>query len=413
MATADGVVIVGAGQAGFQVASSLRDLGYGGAIHLVGDEAHPPYQRPPLSKRFLTGDVQDSGVHFRPVDFFENRSVTMHLGCRATAIDRTAKELKLSGGERLAYSHLVLATGARARWLPFPGAERGDVFALRGLDDAKELRSRLGGSARFVVVGGGFIGMEFAAAVRKQGFNVTVVEPAGRVMERAISEQLSIHLVDEHARRGVVLMTGRGVSAIHGNDDGTVSAVETDDGRWLDADAVLIAIGAVPNTELAEDAGLLVDGGIVVGETLLTSDPHISAIGDCCIFPMSGRSIRLESVQNASDQARFVATRLVEGGAQPYVKVPWFWTHQYDMKIQLAGIGGPTDETVTVGDRASGAFSVLRFTEGWLSCVESVNRPADHMAARTLLATDVRPSVAEAQVLDFELKNFVRAVARR
>ena len=169
-------------------------------------------------------------MHFRPVDFFENRSVTMHLGRRGTAIDRTAQELTLSGGERLAYSHLVLATGARARWLPFPGAELGDVFVLRGLDDAKRVRRRLGKSARLVVVGGGFIGMEFAAAVRKQGFDVTVVEPAGRVMERAISEQLSIHLVDEHARRGVILMTGRGVSVIHGNDDQTVSAVEIDDG---------------------------------------------------------------------------------------------------------------------------------------------------------------------------------------
>jgi 3-phenylpropionate/trans-cinnamate dioxygenase ferredoxin reductase component len=377
------VVIVGAGQAGFQVAASLRDNEYPGRVVLVGDEPGVPYQRPPLSKAYLTGALTEDRLALRPRLFYDKRDIELIAG-EAVGIDRDRHRLQLAGGSELEYGHLVLATGARNRELPVPGSRLDGVLGLRTRADADRLRDRIGKTRDVVVIGGGFIGLEFAASAARLGMTVTVVELADRLMRRAVSPAVSHHYRTLHERQGNRVLSGAAVAALHGN--GSVTAVELTDGTILPADLVVVGIGVVPNTEVAAEAGLAVDNGIVVDEHMSTSDPDISAIGDCAVYPSkhAGGQVRLESVQNAVDHARCLAARLT-GAAEPYASVPWFWSNQFDAKLQIAGIAAGYDEAVVHGDPTDGAFSVFCFREQRLVAVESVNRVPDHMAARRLL----------------------------
>ncbi len=399
------VAIVGAGQAGFQTASSLRQEGFDGRIVLIGDETGLPYQRPPLSKSYLAGDSGLDELWLRPQAFYETQRIDLVTGETVTAIDPAGHRLRLGSGGAIPCDHVVLATGARFRPLAVPGAELDGVLPLRTLTDADLLRGRLAEAREVVVVGAGFIGLEFAAVARAAGVAVHIVEVTQQPMGRVVSAPTSRFFTGAHIGWGATISLGTGVARILGAD-GRAAAVETTDGRVLPADLVLICIGVVPNAELARDAGLAVDNGIVVDEYLATAAPAISAIGDCANFPTrfaAGR-VRLESVQNGVDQARSVAARIAGKAAAPYDKVPWFWSDQAELKLQIAGITTGHDASVVRGDPESGSFSVFCFRHGRLIGVESVNRPADHIVARRLLAGDPRLTPEQAADESFDLR---------
>ena len=411
------IVVVGTGQAGFQAAASLREEGFGGRVVLIGEEPGLPYQRPPLSKAYLLGKASAELVRLRPETFFTDHRIDLRPRERVEAIDRRARQVVLARGERISYDHLVLAVGARNRALPVPGAALDGVHQLRTLGDAEKLRERLNTARSIVVVGAGFIGLEVAAVATALGrAGVTVIEAADRVMARSVSPLMSAHARAVHERLGVTFALNALVTRIHGRG-GQATAVETKDGRRFPADLILVGIGVVPNTELAAAAGLAVsDGiaglaasdGIAVDEHLLTSDNAISAIGDCALHPnrFAPRSgVRLESVQGAVDQARCVAARLA-GRATPYASLPWFWAEQGPMKLQIAGITTPHEESVARGDPNAGGFSVFCFRGGRLAGVESANRPLDHVLARKLLASGSPLTPEQATDPSFDLRAY-------
>lgn len=404
------IVIIGTGHAGFQLAAALRQIGFGGRLRLVGEEPGLPYQRPPLSKTYLAPDARDETIEQRPRSFFETNRIELLVPERAVAVDRVRPAVELSSGQCLDYDHLVLATGARNRHLTVPGADLAGVAYLRTTEDARQLRARLDACRRVVVVGAGFIGLEFAAVAAKRGAQVTVVEQAERVMARAVSPEMSTGFEQLHRGWGTNFLFGSGVTRILGEGD-AASAVETSDGRHIPADLVLVGIGVVPNVELAADAGLAVADGILVDASMATEDPRISAIGDCASHPnpFAGQHVRLESVQNATDQARLLSARLAGRPHASYAAVPWFWSDQGPAKLQIAGIAGPGDESVLRGDPETTAFSVFRFREGRLTAVESLGRPGDHMAARQILARGIAITPNEAADTAFDLKVLLRA----
>ncbi|MBZ9719292.1 FAD-dependent oxidoreductase [Mesorhizobium sp. AD1-1] len=400
------IVIVGAGQAGFQLVLSLRLAGYGGAIVLVGDEPGLPYQRPPLSKAYLLDKLPLSELVFRPEDFFvENR--IQRIAATATAIDRKSRRVLLDRGDAVEYDRLVLAMGAYRRELRVEGADLERVHGLATLGDADRLKSALrNGCRQTVIIGAGFIGLEFASVARHLGLDVTVVDAASRAMVRAVSPAVSAYFEAHHSQQGTRLLFGEGVGRITGLG-GTVTGVETSSGQLLPADCVVTGIGVIPNDVLARDCGLEVDNGIIVDGQLATGDQNIFAIGDCCnfLFGPAGTRCRLESVQNATDQARLLAARLAKGEHAQYSAVPWFWSDQGNLKLQIAGLAAGCDEFVEL--REANGLSVLCFRKGVLAAVESINRPADHMAARRLLASvGRRPTPAEAGRDGFVLKRF-------
>jgi len=399
------VVIVGGGQAGFQVASSLRQDGYAGRITLIGDEPGVPYQRPPLSKAYLLGKIGAHALRFRPPEYFDEHRID-RLHDSVVAIDRTERCVRLTSGSSVAYDHLVLATGARNRVPAVPGVELDGVFGLRTLADADALSPRLTGIQNAVVIGAGFIGLEFAAVAAARGVKVHVLEIADRPMARAISKPMSELFAAAHRSWGVTLDLQQGLVRIVGKQ-GKVSGVETSDRRHLPADLVVYGIGVAPNSELAVAAGLEVSNGVRVNELLLTSDPDISAIGDVASFasPYADKAIRLESVQNAVDQGRAVAARLMDKPA-PYAALPWFWTDQGELKLQIAGLSDGHDETVLLGSAETRQLTVLCFRQGRLIAVETANRPVDHMAARKILARQPRLTPAQAGEPGFEMKAY-------
>ncbi|HEV2100589.1 MAG TPA: FAD-dependent oxidoreductase [Stellaceae bacterium] len=401
---AEVVAIVGAGQAGFQTASSLRQEGFGGRIVLIGDEPVLPYQRPPLSKSYLAGESGLDELWLRPEAFYEKQQIDLITGETVTAIDRPGRRLRLASGGEVTCDHIVLATGARFRPLAVAGAELDGVLPLRTLADADTLREQLAEIREVVVVGAGFIGLEFAAVARAAGIGVHVLEVTRHPMGRVVSAQTSQFFTGAHIGWGSTISLGTGVARILGTN-GRVTAVETSDGRVLPADLVLICIGVLPNAELASDTGLGVENGIIVDEYLATGVAEIAAIGDCANFPTRftlGR-VRLESVQNGVDQARSVAARIA-GKPAPYDKVPWFWSDQAELKLQIAGITAGHDAAVVRGDPQSGGFSVFCFRGERLIGVESVNRPADHIVARRLLAGDPRLLPEQAADESFDLR---------
>lgn len=351
----DSLVIVGAGQAGAQVAQSLRAAGFDAPITLVGDEPHPPYQRPPLSKKHLAGEIGEEALHLRPAAFYEQNRIDCRFGVSVEAIDREAREVVFTDGARLAYARLVICTGTRPRHLPLPGAQLEGVVTLRTIADVERMRERLAEPGRVAIVGGGYIGLEVAAVARTMGHEVTVVESRDRVMQRVVSPDVSAFFDALHRDNGVDIRLSTGISGFSGED--RVRALSLANGEELSCDLVLVAVGAVPNDDLARAAGLDVDDGILVDASGRTSDAHIYAAGDCTRFFSAryGRSIRLESVQNAIDQAKTVAAALT-GGAPDYDPVPWFWSDQYAVKLQIAGLSQGYDTALTVGDPASSSF---------------------------------------------------------
>ncbi|MGE0219125.1 NAD(P)/FAD-dependent oxidoreductase [Mycolicibacterium sp.] len=384
----DRVVIIGAGHGGFAVADGLRQRGYPGAITLIDAQPGLPYQRPPLSKDFLGG--ADIPVEFRTEQFYARTGIDHRDGEGAVSIDRARRTVTTASGDSVGYRHLVLATGAQAQAVPAPGAGLAGVCRLHVRADAEQLRARFASATRAVVIGGGFIGLEVAAAARARGIDVTVVEAAPRLMSRSVSTPVSEVVLRSHRAAGTAVRLGARVVRVHG-DGGAVRAVELDCGDVLPADVVVTGVGVRPRTALARAAGLDLDNGIVVDEYLRTADPAISAIGDCAAFPdpVTGRTIRLESVQNATDQARCVAARLT-GDPQPYRDTPWFWSHQGPVKLQIAGLQPDAAEHLVHGDPA-GRFSVLHLDDdGRVRCGESVNSPADHAALRILVAAGER-----------------------
>lgn len=388
---------------------SLRDAGYRGAITLIGDEPGLPYQRPPLSKAYLLGKLSEDGLHLRVGPFFEKRGIAIEAEHRVVLIDRGAARVCLENGRSIGYGHLVLATGTRNRPLRVPGTELSNVMSLRSLNDARMLRTAMQNKRKSVVIGAGFIGMEFAAVAAALGLEVTVVEAAARVMARSSSPEISTWFQRRHEGRGVRFRFGAGVVRLEGDGD-VVTGVALADGSRFPADLVLVAVGVVPNAELAAAAGLHVDNGIVVDEHLQTSDPAISAIGDCAAAPSAHRPgwLRLESVQNAVDQARSLAARLT-GRPAPYAAIPWFWSDQGPDKLQIAGLVDGCPDRVTVGDTAVGKFSVISFQAGRFAGAESVNRPTDHMAARRLIGGGTTLTHDQAVKADFDLAAFVSA----
>ena len=407
------VAIIGAGQAGFQAGASLRDSGFAGRVILIGDEPVLPYQRPPLSKSYLAGQSGADDLWLRPTEFYAKHQIDLVCGDAVTAIDRGQRRLHLASGIEFSWDHLVIATGAGCRPLAVPGAELDGVLTLRTLADADALRQRLEEAREVVVVGAGFIGLEFASVALARGSLVHIIEVTRQPMGRVVSMPVSRFFTEAHIGWGADVALGTGVVRILGAE-GRVTGVETTDGRLIPADLVLICIGVIPNAGLARDAGLTVDDGIVVDEYLVTSDPAISAIGDCANFPtpFAPARVRLESVQNAVDQGRCVADRLA-GRPAPYQKVPWFWSDQGDLKLQIAGITIGHDQSVLRGDPANRSFSVFCFRGRRLIGVESVNRTADHVVARRLLAGDPLLSPEQAADQGYDLRAHARRLPGR
>ena len=384
------IVIVGGGHAGAQLCNALAGAGLGARVHLVCDEAELPYQRPPLSKAFLKDAQQAVQLH-RAEPWFAEAGITLHRGDAAVAIDRAAHTVRLRSGAVLPYAQLVLATGAVARTLPALPATLANVAALRSAADALRLRGLLGAAQQVTVLGGGFIGLEIAATARALGKQVTVLESAPRLLSRSVSPELAEHVLDTHRASGIDLRLGVKVGdfAIVGDRLASLNV----DGQPQAVELLVMGIGAAPRMQLAQEAGLACDNGIVVDEALRTSDPAILALGDCASFPEhgSGRRLRLESVQNANDQAR-TALATLTGQHEPYRAPPWFWSEQGSLRLQMAGLM-PADG---VRHRRPGAtpasFSILHYVGDRLACVESVNAPLDHMAARKLLETGKSPA---------------------
>jgi len=397
------VLIVGAGHAGFQVAASLRQHGYGERICLINDEAHLPYQRPPLSKAYLKGEGRPDSLMFRPDKFYRDQSIEL-ISDRVASIDRAARRLLLASGSSLDYGHLVLATGARNRLLDLPNANLSDVRYLRILDESEGLRQRIGSAKGVVVIGAGFIGLEFAATARAKGVEVDVIELGTRVMARAVTAEISEYFQARHTAAGIRIHLGVQATSIE-SDGANIAGVSLSDGRHLPADLVVVGVGVLPNVELAAEAGLPVAAGIIVNEQLLTADSNISAIGDCALFasPRFGGSLRLESVQNAADHARCVAARLT-GDAKTYDGLPWFWSDQGDDKLQIAGLTTGYDRVVVRGDREVRSFSAFCYKSGQLVGIESVNRAADHVFGRKILGLNRSIEPEQAADLSFDLK---------
>ena len=395
------VVVIGTGQGGFQLAASLRQEGFAGPVTLIGEEPGLPYQRPPLSKAYMAdGDAER--LLLKPAGFYDRSDLTLIDGTRATRIDRDARVVRTADGTAHPYDHLVLATGARAFRPPVPGLDDDGVVELRTLADAARLRDRLARTRRAIVVGGGFIGLEFAAMARAAGVAVTVLEAAPRLMARAVSPALSEWFLAAHLEMGTEVLLG---AAVQGVEPG--AGVRLTDGRLIAGDLVLAATGVRPNAELAAEAGLRVENGVVVDARLLTSDPAISALGDCAAFPLvDGSRVRLESVQAAVDHARHIARRLARGEAADYAALPWFWSDQGRHKLQIAGLGTGADEVLPL-PQAEGQAVVLLFRDGHLAGVETVNAPAQHMAARKLVGA---PRALLAAV-GFDLKEALKAGA--
>ena len=397
------IVIVGAGHAGVQAAASLREEGSDDAIVLLSGEPDLPYQRPPLSKAFLKGAMDRAGLPLRAEQFYREKQIDLRLGVQATRIDLAARRVELGAGGAEPFDHLILATGARPRPFAVPGAELDGVLTLRNIADAAAIRERLGPGRRVVVIGAGFIGLEIAATALAVGGEVTVVEIA-RPLGRAVSPPTSDFFLDAHQAFGARFRLGLGVDAIEGAK-GAAAAVILTDGERVPADLVIVGVGVLAEDTLARAAGLACDNGIVVDALLVASDPAVSAIGDCVLFPQHsvGQLLRLESVQNATDQAKSVARRLT-GKPAPYAALPWFWSDQGDLKLQIAGLSHGVDRWSLRGDPKDRAFAAFGFRAGALAAVETVNRGAEHMAARRIIGGGLPISPDEAVDPAFDLR---------
>ncbi len=379
------IAIAGAGHAAGQLVTSLRQHKFEGDIIVVGDEPFLPYQRPPLSKKYLSGDLEAERLYVKPESFYAEANVELHLDTHIEAIDRDGHCLCIEGGDRIAYDKLVLAVGSRVRRLPIDGVTLPGVHYLRSIADVDGIREGLESGRRIVVIGAGYIGLEVAAVARQAGLDVTVIEMADRVMSRVVSPEISDFYQIEHTSQGVKLRLSTGVQSINGKR--RVKSVTTSEGDEIPADVVVIGVGIVPNTELASAAGLEIDNGIVVDDHCRTSDPDIYAVGDCTVHPNAiyGRNLRLESVHNALEQAKTAAANLC-GEDVAYTQVPWFWSDQYDLKLQIAGLSEDYDDIVIRGKPAERSFSCLYLKDSRLIAVDAINAPRDFVQSKALIA---------------------------
>jgi 3-phenylpropionate/trans-cinnamate dioxygenase ferredoxin reductase subunit len=382
----DSILVAGAGQAACQAVQSLRTGGFAGPITLIGDEAYAPYQRPPLSKAYLLGSLVRERLFLKRDDYYSQANCELILNRRVTAIHRAEKTVSLSDGRTLAYGKLLLATGTRVRKLNCPGADLPGVHYLRDIADVDALQAVFHPGKRLAIVGGGYIGLEVAAVGAKRGLDVTVFEAMDRLMARAVSVPLSDFYAAEHQKAGVKLKLRTGVEAIEGS--GKVEAIRAG-GQSYPADIVLVGIGVLPNDDLAKAAGLAVEDGIVVDQTGMTGDPSIFAAGDCTRhIGREGTALRLECVQNAIDQAKHAALAML-GKPKTYSEVPWFWSDQYELKLQIAGLARPTDRLVLRGDPAEDKFAIFHLRDGKIAAVEAVNTPHEYMVGKKLIADGV------------------------
>jgi 3-phenylpropionate/trans-cinnamate dioxygenase ferredoxin reductase component len=389
------IVIAGGGQAAVQAVDTLRRKGFTGKLTMVGDEPWLPYQRPPLSKKYLAGALERERLMLRPAQFFAEHRVDAHLGRRVTAIAPRERHVRLDDGLVLPYDALVLATGSRPRRLPVPGADLAGVHYLRTIADADRIRAECTAGGRLLIIGGGYIGLEVAATVRELGVEVTVLEMAERVMSRVTCPELSRFYEAEHARHGVRIRCHETLRALHGDDrTGRVRAVLTEQGGEYPADVVVIGVGVAPADELARAAGIECENGVVTDVHCRTSDEAIYAAGDCAshLNRQYGRHLRLESVDNAFEQGSTVALNLL-GTATPHDKVPWFWSDQFDLKLVIVGVSQGYDTLILRGAPASRSFSACYLRGGELVAIDTVNAPKDQMAARKLIAAHARPNV--------------------
>ncbi len=374
-------VVIGAGQAGAALVAKLRSGGHTGAITLIGEEAAPPYQRPPLSKAYLIGEMDEDRLYLRSSEFYATNDITLRLGARVTGIDPAAKTVTL-GGEILSYDQLALTTGSVPRRLPAAiGGDLGGIYTVRSLADVDAMRAEFTPGRRVVIIGGGYIGLEAAAVASKLGLDVTVVEMAPRILQRVAAPETSDYFRALHASHGVKVLEGVGLDRLLGK--GRVTAARLTDGRELPADFIIAGVGILPATALAELAGLTIENGIKTDAHGRTSDPSIWSAGDCASFPWRGGRLRLESVQNAIDQAELVAENML-GADKNYVPVPWFWSDQYDCKLQIAGLNTGFDHIVTRGPEGE-AVSYWYFNGDQLLAIDAMNDPRAYMVGKRLL----------------------------
>lgn len=401
------IVIAGAGHAAGQVAATLRQQKFTGNIVLVGDEEHLPYQRPPLSKKFLSGDLAAKRLYFKPESFYVNQRIELRLKTSVTSINRGDKTLHTDGGDVISYDKLVLALGSRARKLTIPGANLEGVHYLRSIADVEAIRAELENSKRVLIIGAGYIGLEVAAVTRQLGLDVTVIEMADRVMSRVVSAGISDFYQIEHTSQGVKLRLSTSVAGFVG--ESRVTAVKTADGDDIPTDFVIVGVGIIPNTELATDAGLDVDDGIVVNDQCQTSDSNIYAVGDCTSHPndIYDRLLRLESVHNALEQAKTAASNIC-GKETHYSQVPWFWSDQFDLKLQIAGLSAGYDDVVIRGNPADRSFACLYLKNGRLIATDAINAPRDFVQSKILIASHAEFDREKLADTDTPLKELVK-----
>ena len=384
------IVIAGAGHAAGQAAVSLRQGGFPGRIIMIGEEPYLPYQRPPLSKKFLAGELEIQRLHIRQERFYAEHDVDVRLATRVEEIERAQQSVLLSDGSRLSFDRLLLATGSRVRKLDIAGAELKGVHYLRTIDDVRGIQTGFKPGARLIVIGAGYIGLEVAAVAVTQGLKVTVLEVADRVMNRVVAPEVSEFFERVHREEGVDIRCSRDPGGILVGDD-AVTAVKSPDGEELPADLVVIGVGILPAADIAEAAGLACDNGIVVDEFCRTSDANILAIGDCTNHPnpLLRRRLRLESVHNAQEQAKTAAATILNK-LQPYAQIPWFWSDQYDLKLQIVGISGEHDKVVLRGDPESRSFAAFYMQGDLLIAVDAINKPREFMLSKKLIANGAR-----------------------
>ncbi len=399
------VVIIGAGQAGGQAAASLRQKKYDGRITLIGDESYPPYERPPLSKKVLLGALPLEKTFLRSENYYVENDIALRLNTRVDSFDPQSKTVMLDSGEALQYSDLIIATGSRLRKLSLPGSDLKGIEYLHDIEESKAIGAYLKPDAKIVVIGAGYIGLEVAAVAAQHGADVTVIELQDRVMARAVAPAISAFYEQYHNARGVKMMLNTGVQSFQG-EDGHVTAVMTDKGEAITADAIVVGIGVMANDALAQAAGLDCENGIIVDEYTRTSADHVYAIGDVTNHPndIVGKRLRLESVQNAMSQGRTVAQAII-GEAKPYQEVPWFWSDQYDLKLQIAGINNPNCDII-MRDFNDGKSIAAFYLDGTrLIAVEAVNAMKEYTIGRRLIGQDHKIDLVKLADPDISMKD--------
>ena len=398
-----GVVIIGAGQASAVAAATLRKEKYTGTIRILGDESQPAYDRPPLSKYYLAGEMELPKLLIRPEEFYADNDIDLHTNTTVASIDAEAKQVVTAADEVFDYDKLVIATGSRARRLNLPGSDLEGIFYLRTLDDVDLIRQAMGSGKRLCVIGGGYVGLEVAAVASVAGLEVTVIETQDRILQRVTTPEMSDYYHNLHVERGVNIMLNKAVTGFEGT--GSVSKVLCGDDS-VDADLVIIGVGIVPNIEIAENAGIDCDNGILVDDHGQTSNPDIYAAGDCTNHPnrLLGRRLRLESVPNAIEQARVACINLL-GGDLEYASIPWFWSDQYELKLQMVGFSSDGEESVVRGDKSTNSFAVFHLKDGCVVAVDAVNSSKAFMLGKRLYGKSVDAALLADESI--ELKSFL------